>query len=65
AWNMAQKGVTAPIIGPNSIAQLEDNLKALEVEITEDDQKLVDSLFPPGENVENYYRADWGPTARW
>jgi len=65
AWNIAQPAITSPIIGPNSVAQLEDNLKALDVTITDDDKKLIDSLVPPGENVENYYRADFGPNARW
>jgi len=35
AWNMAQPGITSPIIGPNSLAQLDENLAALDVTITE------------------------------
>ena len=65
AWNMSQKGITAPIIGPNSVAQLDENLKALDVPITDDDRKLVDGLVKPGEHVESYYNADFGPDARW
>jgi aryl-alcohol dehydrogenase-like predicted oxidoreductase len=65
AWNMAQKGITSPIIGPNSAAQLEDNLAALEVSITDEDRKLVDGLVKPGQHVEDYYNADFGPDARW
>jgi len=65
AWLNAQKGVTSPIIGPNSVAQLEDNLAASDVEITDEDKKKVDELVPPGTHTEDYYRADFGPNARW
>lgn len=61
AWCAAQPGVTSPIIGPNSVRQLEENLAALDVEITEEDRKRVDELVKPGEHVEDYYRADFGP----
>jgi|YNPNPStandDraft_1061719.scaffolds.fasta_scaffold06075_2 aryl-alcohol dehydrogenase-like predicted oxidoreductase len=61
AWCAAQPGVTSPIIGPNSVQQLEENLAALDVEITEEDCKRVDELVKPGEHVEDYYRADFGP----
>jgi len=67
AWCAAQPGVTSPIIGPNSVAQLNDNLAACEVTITEEDQKRVDELVKPGEHVEgqSYYKADFGPNTRW
>jgi aryl-alcohol dehydrogenase-like predicted oxidoreductase len=58
---MAQPGVTSPIIGPNSVKQLEENMAALSVSITEDDLKAVDSWIEPGTHTENYYRADFGP----
>jgi aryl-alcohol dehydrogenase-like predicted oxidoreductase len=67
AWVAAQPGVTSPIIGPNSLAQLEENLAATEVTITDEDRKRVDELVPPGTNVEgqSYYNADFGPNVRW
>jgi aryl-alcohol dehydrogenase-like predicted oxidoreductase len=67
AWVAAQPGVTSPIIGPNSVTQLEENLAATEVTITDEDRKRVDELVPPGTNVEgqSYYNADFGPNARW
>ena len=67
AWCAAQAGVTSPIIGPNSVTQLEENMAASEVTITDEDKKRVDELVKPGEHVEgnDYYRADFGPTARW
>jgi hypothetical protein len=43
------------------VAQLEDNLAAVDVQITEDDRKRVDELVAPGTHVEDYYKADFGP----
>jgi aryl-alcohol dehydrogenase-like predicted oxidoreductase len=61
AWLNAQPGVTSPIIGANSVAQLEDNLAANAVTITAEDKERVDALIPPGTHTEDYYRADFGP----
>ena len=60
AWCMAQDNVTSPIIGPRTMEQLEDNLKALEVKILADDKKRVDELIAPGTHVAEYYEADFG-----
>jgi aryl-alcohol dehydrogenase-like predicted oxidoreductase len=35
AWLLSNPSVTAPIIGARTVAQLEDNLKALEVRLSE------------------------------
>jgi aryl-alcohol dehydrogenase-like predicted oxidoreductase len=61
AWVMQQPGVTSPILGPNSVTQLEENLAALEVTVTEADRNRIDEIIPPGTHTENYYRADFGP----
>ena len=66
AWVVHQPGVTSPIIGPRTMAQLEDNLKALDVTITDDDRAKIDSVIPPGRMVAPYYEADFGPHQyRW
>lgn len=65
AWCLAQPGVTSPIIGPRSMEQLEDYLKAMELKITEDDGKNINEIFEPGTHVSAYYQADFGPNARW
>ncbi len=59
AWVAAQKTVTSPIIGPKTMEQLEDNLKALEIEVTDEDKAKVDELIAPGTSVAEYYSADW------
>ena len=48
AWVAAQKTVTSPIIGPKTMEQLEDNLKALDIEITDEDNAKVDELIAAG-----------------
>ncbi len=66
AWCMHQPGVTSPIIGPRTMAQLEDNLGALDVTLTDEDRAKVDELVTPGRMVSPFYRADFGPHQyRW
>jgi aryl-alcohol dehydrogenase-like predicted oxidoreductase len=65
AWCMAQPGVTSPIIGPRTMEQLEDNLQALEVKITAEEEERVNAIIEPGANVSAYYAAEFGPNARW
>ncbi|MGE5595402.1 MAG: aldo/keto reductase, partial [Hyphomicrobiales bacterium] len=66
AWVMNQPGVTSAIIGPRTMEQLEDNLKAIDVEITPDDRAAIDAVVPPGNMVSPFYEADFGPSKyRW
>ena len=62
AWCMSMPGITSPIIGPRTMGQLEDNLKSLDVTITDDDRKAVDAIVPPGTNVTDFYSASFGPS---
>ena len=66
AWCVHQPGVTSPIIGPRTMAHLDDNLGALEVKFTAEDYAQVDELVPPGRMVAPFYEADFGPHQfRW
>ena len=66
AWCARQPGVTSPIIGPRTMEQLEDNLGAVEVELTDEDVAAVDEIVPPGTFVSPFYAADFGPHVhRW
>ena len=49
AWCMQVPGVTCPIIGPRTVEQLRDNMKALNVTLSAGEMKAVDELNPPGE----------------
>ena len=48
AWCLHVPGVTCPIIGPRTLAQVQDNMAALTVQLTPEDLKAVDALNPPG-----------------
>lgn len=48
AWVLANPIITSAIIGPRTMAQLEDSLPSLDVQLTAEDERLVDSLVPPG-----------------
>ncbi|MFM7321355.1 MAG: aldo/keto reductase, partial [Armatimonadota bacterium] len=65
SWVLRQPGVTSPIIGPKSAQQYEASLRALDLVPSSEDLAEIDALFPPGTHVSEYYRADFGPTARW
>jgi aryl-alcohol dehydrogenase-like predicted oxidoreductase len=57
AWLLAQKGVTAPIIGPRTLEQLEGaSLRATEIDLEEDALKELDTIFPgPGGTAPEAY----------
>ncbi len=56
AWLLHQKGVTAPIIGPRTLEQLEGaSLRAVDIELDDDTLKKLDEIFPgPGRAPESY-----------
>jgi aryl-alcohol dehydrogenase-like predicted oxidoreductase len=41
--------------------QLVGNLKALSVQITDEDRQRIDAVIKPGTHVAEYYQADFGP----
>lgn len=61
AWVIDRPGITSPIIGPRTMEQLEDNLKALDVKLTDEEKKKIDEIRPPGEHVAGFYNASFGP----
>ncbi|MCE9591503.1 MAG: aldo/keto reductase [Planctomycetes bacterium] len=66
AWCMNQPGITSPIFGPRTMAQLEDNLGALSVSVADEDRKKLDEVSRPGRAIVPYYEADFGPhKQRW
>lgn len=49
AWLLNNPVVTAPIIGPRTIDQLNGSLRALEIQLSEESLKKLDEIFPgPG-----------------
>jgi aryl-alcohol dehydrogenase-like predicted oxidoreductase len=51
AWLLAQPGITSAIIGPRTLQHMHEYFGALDVEITDGDMKLVDTLVPPAWTV--------------
>ena len=45
-WLLAQPAVTAPIIGPRTLDQLTNSLKALDVNLTAEQLAVLDEIFP-------------------
>ena len=50
AWCLANPILSSIIIGPRTIEQFEDNVQCLDIEITEEDERVVDELVPSGEH---------------
>jgi aryl-alcohol dehydrogenase-like predicted oxidoreductase len=61
AWVAQQPGITSAIIGPRTMEQLEDNLGAADVVLTDEDRKRIDEVLPPGRMVSPFYEAEFGP----
>jgi aryl-alcohol dehydrogenase-like predicted oxidoreductase len=55
-----QPGITAPIIGPKSVEQLETLLPVLEMVLPDEVQSICDQLVPPGSVVASFFNStDW------
>ena len=60
-WTMRHPAVTAPIIGPRTMEQFEDNLGAVAVCLDDADLAAIDALVEPGQAISEFYVADFGP----
>lgn len=48
AWVLANQVVSSVIAGPRTLAQMEDYYSAVDIEISAEEEALVDGLVPPG-----------------
>ena len=56
AWILNNPVVTSPIVGPRTIQQLEENVNALELKLTEETLKKLDEIWPgPGNQAPEAY----------
>ncbi|MBX3328264.1 MAG: aldo/keto reductase, partial [Nitrospira sp.] len=56
AWLLHQKSVTAPIIGPRTMEQLDGAMRALSLTLSQETMKQLDDLFPgPGDTAPEAY----------
>jgi aryl-alcohol dehydrogenase-like predicted oxidoreductase len=54
-WTKDQPGVTAPIIGPRTLGQLDDALAVLDLDLDDDARAACDALVHPGNAVSDFY----------
>ena len=47
AWVLHVDGITAPIIGPRTMDQLNQSLRALEIKLSPEAMKTLDQIWPP------------------
>jgi 1-deoxyxylulose-5-phosphate synthase len=62
-WCKDQPAVTAPIVGPRTMEQLQDLLPVLEMSLSEEQRRACDEINPPGSVVVNFHNtAGWMKT---
>jgi len=61
AWVLANRAISAAIIGPRTLAQLEDNLGGIGWALAPEDEKAVDALVPRGEHTGKGYKDPQNP----
>jgi aryl-alcohol dehydrogenase-like predicted oxidoreductase len=55
AWLLHQEGVTAPIVGPRTLAQLDDATRALTLALDDDALKRLNEIFPGYRTAPEHY----------
>ncbi len=56
AWLLHNPAVTAPIIGPRTLDQLNDSIRATEIKLSDETLKQLDAIFPgPGGEAPSAY----------
>lgn len=63
-WLKDQPGVTSPIIGPRTLAHLEDALAILDRKLDDADRPLFDALVHPGNAVADFFNSNEWMKAR-
>jgi aryl-alcohol dehydrogenase-like predicted oxidoreductase len=59
-WAKDQPGITAPIIGPKTLEQLEHLLPVMEMTLEDDVRQACDAFVPPGSAVADFHNsAPW------
>jgi len=54
AWVYAKEDICCPIIGASSVSQLENNVKALDLELTADEIATLDQMYRPRDVINDY-----------
>ncbi len=63
-WCKDQPGITSPVIGPRTMAQLQDLLPVLDLVLTEEQRAACDTINPPGTALVDFHNtAPWMKTS--
>jgi aryl-alcohol dehydrogenase-like predicted oxidoreductase len=54
AWVCSKKSICCPIIGAGAVSQVENNVKALDLELTADEIELLDGLYKPRDVINDH-----------
>jgi aryl-alcohol dehydrogenase-like predicted oxidoreductase len=54
-WCKDQPGITAPIVGPRTIEQLQQLLPVLDMQLSDDERTTCDQINPPGGVLVNFH----------
>lgn len=57
-WCKDQPGITSPVMGPRTMAQLEDQIAVLNMQLTEEDRAFCDTLVHPGNAVADFHNTN-------
>ncbi len=63
-WVKDQPGITAPIVGPRTLAHLESFLPVMEMKLEEADRARFDELVHPGNAVADFHNSNEWMKAR-
>lgn len=56
AWVISKDAICSPIVGAGCVGQLEDNVRALNVELTVDERETLDQLYRPRDVINDYVK---------
>jgi aryl-alcohol dehydrogenase-like predicted oxidoreductase len=56
-WVKDQPGITAPVVGPKNVKQLEHLLPVMEMDLEDSVREACDALVPPGTAVANFHNS--------
>jgi aryl-alcohol dehydrogenase-like predicted oxidoreductase len=63
-WAKDQPGVTAPIVGPRTLAHLQDNMAVLERTLSDEDRQALDAINGPGNAISDFHNSNEWMKAR-
>ena len=54
AWVCSKEAICCPIIGASSVSQVENNVKALDLELSADEIEVLDQLYRPRDVINDH-----------